>query len=97
MVRKFMTRETTYNELLKTVNESEQKIEVLKVSNEELRNKLHNLTLDSSNNSKDKNITVQVSGSDDSDIIMMKQELGTIMHHYTRLGERFKGINIVND
>jgi hypothetical protein len=28
---------------------------------------------------------------------MMKQELGTIMQHNNRLGDRFKGINIVND
>lgn len=48
MVRKFLTREQTYSQLLKTVNESEAKIDVLKRSNEELRNKLHSLTLDSS-------------------------------------------------
>jgi hypothetical protein len=38
MVRKFLTREQTYSQLLKTVTESEAKIEVLKVSNEDLRN-----------------------------------------------------------
>lgn len=102
MVRKFLTREQTYSQLLKTVTESEAKIEVLKVSNEDLRNQLHTLTLDSSNgqqvkSSGNQGSTAAVSVSDDSDIIMMKQELGTIMQHYNRLGDRFKGINIVND
>jgi len=50
MVRKFLTREQTYNQLLKTVNESEAKIDVLKKANEELRSKLGDLTLDSTNN-----------------------------------------------
>ena len=50
MVRKFLTREQTYTQLLKTVNESEGKIDVLKKANEELRSKLGGLTLDSSNN-----------------------------------------------
>jgi len=50
MVRKFLTRELTYTQLLKTVNESEGKIDVLKKVNEELRSNLGDLTLDSSNN-----------------------------------------------
>ena len=50
MVRKFLTREQTYSSLLKTVSESENKIDYLKKSNEELRAQLHELTLDSSNN-----------------------------------------------
>jgi len=54
MVRKFLTREQTYSQLLKTVNESEAKIDVLKRSNEELRNKLHSLTLDSSSQGNNK-------------------------------------------
>ena len=37
MVSKFMTRETTYSQLLRTVSESESKIDHLKKSNEELR------------------------------------------------------------
>jgi chromosome segregation ATPase len=50
MVHKFLTREQTYSSLLKTVSESESKIDHLKKSNEELRAQLHELTLDSSNN-----------------------------------------------
>ena len=50
MVRKFLTREQTYTQLLKTVNESEGKIDSLKKVNEELRASLGDMTLDSSNN-----------------------------------------------
>jgi len=48
MVRKFLTREQTYTQLLKTVNESEGKIDVLKKVNEELRADLGDMTLDTS-------------------------------------------------
>jgi hypothetical protein len=48
MVRKFLTREQTYTQLLKTVNESEGKIDVLKKVNEELRANLGDMTLDTS-------------------------------------------------
>lgn len=95
MVRKFLTREQTYSSLLKTVSESEAKIDHLKKSNEELRSQLHELTLDSSNNAdkgKDASVVEQ-----DSDIIMMNQELSSVLKEHQKLGERFKGINIVND
>ena len=95
MVRKFLTREQTYSSLLKTVSESEAKIDHLKRSNEELRSQLHDLTLDSRDNndkSKESNAVEQ-----DSDIIMMNQELAAVMKEHQKLGERFKGINIVND
>lgn len=94
MVRKFLTREQTYSSLLKTVSESESKIDHLKKSNEELRAQLHELTLDSSNN-QDKSAQPQV--DNDSDIIMMNNELQATLKEHARLQERFKGINIVND
>ena len=43
MVRKFLTREQTYSQLLITVSESERKIDKLKKENEELRGRLHDL------------------------------------------------------
>jgi len=49
MVRKFLTKEQTYGSLLKTVNQSDSKIEVLRRENEELRARLHDLNLDVSN------------------------------------------------
>lgn len=94
MVSKFMTRETTYSQLLKTVSESESKIDHLKKSNEELRAQLHELTLDSSNN-QDKSAQPQV--DNDSDIIQLNNELQSCLKEHARLQDRFKGINIVND
>ena len=47
MVRKFLTREQTYSQLLVTVSESEAKIDKLKKANEELSSRLHDMTLDS--------------------------------------------------
>lgn len=96
MVRKFLTREQTYSQLLKTVNESEAKIDILKKTNEDLRSKLGVLTLDSNNGNQEKS-TTQSSTSADSELILMNNELGTVMKEYNRLGDRFKGINIVND
>lgn len=46
MVRKFLTREQTYSQLLMAVSESERKIDKLKKDNEELRNRLHDLKID---------------------------------------------------
>ena len=43
MVRKFLTREQTYSQLLMAVSESERKIDKLKKDNEELRSRLHDL------------------------------------------------------
>ena len=45
MVRKFLTREQTYSQLLGTVNESELKIDNLKNEHEELTARLHGMTL----------------------------------------------------
>ena len=93
MVRKFLTREQTYTQLLKTVNESEGKIDVLKKVNEELRANLGDMTLDTSSSEE----KAGTKASSDSDIIMMKNEIGMVMKEYNRLSDRFKGINIVND
>ena len=43
MVRKFLTREQTYSQLLMAVSESERKIDKLKKDNEELSSRLHEL------------------------------------------------------
>lgn len=94
MVRKFLTKEQTYGSLLKTVNVSEGKIEVLRRQNEELRTKLHDLNLDVANQG------TANGGSNlenDSDIIVLNNELRDVKKEQQKLAERFKGINIVND
>lgn len=46
MVRKFLTREQTYSQLLMAVSDSERKIDKLKKDNEELRTRLHEISID---------------------------------------------------
>lgn len=46
MVKKFLIREQTYSQLLMAVSDSERKIDKLKKDNEELRNRLHELSID---------------------------------------------------
>lgn len=50
MVRKFLTREQTYSQLLMNVSESERSIDKLKRDNEELRGRLHELKIDAGEN-----------------------------------------------
>lgn len=47
MVKKFLTREQTYSLLLVNVSESERKTEKLKNENDQLRERLHDLKIDS--------------------------------------------------
>ena len=49
MVKKFMSREQTYSSLLMNVSDSERKQEELRKSNDELRNRLQELKIDSEN------------------------------------------------
>jgi septation ring formation regulator EzrA len=46
MVKKFLTREQTYSQLLVKVSEFERHIEKLKTDNDELRERLHVLKID---------------------------------------------------
>jgi len=92
MVRKFLTREQTYSQLLMAVSESERKIDRLKKDNEELRGRLHELQID---------VTDQASkgGSSmmDEEIIEMNKSLDHVKKDQFAIMEKFKRINIVND
>ena len=50
LVKRFLTREQTYSDLLKTLNDSDKKVDILKKDNEMLRNRLHDLKIDSEAN-----------------------------------------------
>jgi len=52
MVKKFLTREQTYSALLINVSESDRKMDQLKRHNDELRNRVHELKIDSEEVSK---------------------------------------------
>lgn len=47
LVKRFLTREQTYSDLLQNVNDSDKKVDILKKHNEILRNRLHDLKIDS--------------------------------------------------
>jgi hypothetical protein len=90
MVRKFLTREQTYSQLLMNVSESERSIDKLKKDNEELRGRLHELKIDAGENGSG-------NGMMDEEIIELNQTLANVQKDYSLLQEKFKKINIVND
>lgn len=104
LVKRFLQRETTYSQLLNTVNESDSKIEKLKRVNEELCNRLHELQTDASDTNPsqgdvmvDNHIEAQHDQSHDCSIADLKKNMGDNQRSLAQLNERFKKINIVND
>lgn len=93
MVRKFLTREQTYSQLLMAVSESERKIDKLKKDNEELRSRLHELQIDVTDNA------AKAGGNSmmDDEIMEMNGNLDQAKKEHAALMEKFKRINIVND
>ena len=93
LVRKFLSREQNYSQLLTNVSESESKIDKLKLNNESLSLRLAELTLDSQDNSKQ----LGALSENDSDILLLRAESDKVNREAQHLSEKFKGINIVND
>ena len=80
MVRKFLTREQTYSQLLMNVSESERHIDKLKKDNEELRGRLHELKIDAGESGAGNG-----SGAMDEDIIELNTTLGNVQKDYSLL------------
>jgi hypothetical protein len=103
MVRKFLTREQTYSQLLMAVSDSERKIDKLKKDNEELRTRLHEISIDtaetqgSSQAPSSRGAAVSGSQSMDDEILEMNRTMMNQQKEFDILQERFKRINIVND
>ena len=93
MVKKFLTREQTYSQLLVKVSEFERQIEKLKVDNDLLRDRLHSLKIDSQQ--ADSNAGVE--RFHDEEIITMSNQINGSKKDFQILQERYKKINIVND
>jgi hypothetical protein len=93
MVKKFLTREQTYSQLLVKVSEFERHIEKLKKDNDELRERLHELKIDTSQPNDDKS----EQNFQDEEIIEMRKNIVDKGKEYTLLQEKYKKINIVND
>ena len=94
MVKKFLTREETYSQLLVNVKESDTKIEKLKKDNEHLRSVLHELKIDSEAAEGDDSKIDQLS---DEEIVKMRETIAQQKHKMTILQEKFKKINIVTE
>jgi len=96
LVRRFLTREQQYGQLLANVAESDRKIDNLKKENDYLRERLHDLRIESQ--------AVEGDGKDnaedkfqDTDIIEMRTNISSQQKEYQLLQEKYKKINIVND
>lgn len=94
MVRKFLTREQTYSQLLMNVSESERHIDKLKKDNEELRGRLHELKIDAGESGANAGAGSMMM---DEEIIELNNNLAAVQKDYSLLQEKFKKINIVND
>lgn len=79
MVRKFLTREQTYSQLLMAVSESERKIDKLKKDNEELRGRLHELQIDVTAGAENGGSMM------DEEIIEMNNNLGNVKKDYSTI------------
>ena len=95
LVKRFLTREQNYSDLLQNVNTSDQKVDILKKQNEELRNRLHDLKIDTEANQAA--ASEGASGFQDEDILEMKGMISQQNKDFSQLQEKFKKVNIVND
>jgi len=96
LVKRVLTREQTYSDLLQNVNDSDKKVDLLKKDNEMLRNRLHDLKIDSEANAA----AAQEAGDNqfqDEDILEMQEMIAKQSRDYNQLQEKFKKVNIVND
>ena len=96
LVKRVLTREQTYSDLLQNVNDSDKKVDMLKKDNEMLRNRLHDLKIDSEANAA----AAQEAGDNqfqDEDILEMQESISKQSRDYYQLQEKFKKVNIVND
>ena len=72
LVKRFLTREQNYSDLLQNVNDSDKKVDELKKHNEILRNRLHDLKIDTEANAA----AAQEAGDNqfqDEDILEMQE------------------------
>ena len=83
LVKRFLTREQTYSDLLQNVNDSDKKVDILKKDNDMLKNRLHDLKIDS-----DAQAAAQEAGENqfqDEDIIEMQNMIARQSRDYNQL------------
>lgn len=76
LVKRFLTREQTYTQLLLNVSDSERKTETLKRDNEVLAHRLHDLKIDARGTSTEGN--QQDLFADDEEIVEMREKIANM-------------------
>jgi hypothetical protein len=95
MVKKFLTRESTYSQLLAKVSEFERHMENLKRDNDVLKERLHELHIDSQSGENAEANADKF--QDDEEINELRETIDTQKTKFRLLQEKYKKINIVND
>ena len=96
IVQKFLTREQTYSQLLMAVSENEEKIDRLRRENEQCTQKLHELSIQSSNEA---NIEKKQSGwgAFAPDLHELDKQIQKNQKEYEKSEELNKRVQLVND
>ena len=97
MVKKFLTREQTYSQLLVNVSESDQKFDRLQKDNDELSLRLNEINVGTQPSANATDSDAAVSKFQDADILEMRATISQQDKDYQMLQEKFKKVNIVND
>lgn len=111
MVQKFLTREQTYKSLLQNIGKLESKYELLKVSNEEKKQILHDLQIENDNKKKfghvdpraeDRTLAHELKqhlddNQQEAEYKRLSEELDQLHVHLDMLKQRKKKIQLIND
>lgn len=104
MMTKFLTREQTYGQLLKNVNENEKKLEELRAANDEKQEILNNLKINYENMKKQANDSSSQStadnernGEDNEEILNLKEDIQIQQKDLELVLMRKKNIHLVVD
>ena len=93
MVTKFLTREQTYAQLLTAVSDNEQKLDKLRLENDNKSEQLHALKIDQDNQTGESSKT-SVEGLE---IIQLHKDIQQLQKDIQILNNRKKNINLVCD
>jgi chromosome segregation ATPase len=104
MMTKFLTREQTYGQLLKNVNENEKKLEELRAANDEKMDILNNLKINYENMKKQANDSSSQSTADNEkkdqeneEILNLKEEIQMSQKDLELVLQKKKNIHLVVD
>jgi len=90
MVKKFLTREQTYAQLLTAVSENEKKLEDLRTANEQKEEELHQLVMENDNDNG-------ASSAENQEILRLENEISFIQKDLDIVLNRKKNIHLICD